>query len=100
MSTYAKNAKRTVGAEPSTPSRSDAFADVDYEIGPFRTARPARPICSISHTDFITRSRLMVAVSRTFPHIRCKVFIGGDVDAEPDANQIADRFRLELTNGM
>ena len=33
------------------------------------------------------------------PHIPCEVFIRGGVDAEPGANQIADRFRLKLTNG-
>jgi hypothetical protein len=34
----------------------------------------------------------------TFPDIRGEVLIGGRVDAESGANQIADRFGLKLTN--
>src|SRR6266404_3580320 len=39
------------------------FREKDYEIAVFRSPSRARPICSSSHTDFITRSRLIAGVS-------------------------------------
>jgi hypothetical protein len=36
----------------------------------------------------------------TVPEIASKVFFRGGIDPKPSANEVADRFRFKLANGM
>src|ERR1700686_2081745 len=84
---------------PASPTMRNARSRT-ASLGPSFSQRQTRPPHLFEQPyGFHHAMKADRGCDRELPYIPSEVFIRGGVDAEPGANQIADRFRLKLTNG-